>query len=126
VRAYALHPGAVNGTDLAREAPMALFQQMGTHDAAGNLKPEVEARLKTMEQGAATTVWCATSPMLDGMGGVYCEDGDIAEVDEGQIEHRYDDPATLRGVRPYSVDASNARRLWEWTEERIGVKFPVN
>ena len=34
---------------------------------------------KTAEQGAATSVWCATSPQLDGMGGVYCEDVDIAE-----------------------------------------------
>src|ERR1044072_1279712 len=43
VRAYALHPGSVNGTDLGRVAPMALFQQMGTHDEAGNIKPEVAA-----------------------------------------------------------------------------------
>jgi len=126
VRAYAVHPGAVNGTDLGREAPMELFIQMGTHDVSGKIKPEVEARLKTVAQGAATTVWCAVSPMLNAVGGVYCEDGDIAELDEGQIEHRYDDPASLRGVRPYSVDEGNARRLWEWTEARTGVKFPVN
>src|ERR1044072_4213261 len=43
VRAYAVHPGSVNGTDLGRVAPMALFQQMGTHDEAGNIKPEVAA-----------------------------------------------------------------------------------
>lgn len=126
VRAYAVHPGAVNGTDLGREAPMELFIQMGTHDVSGKIKPDVEARLKTVAQGAATTVWCAVSPMLNAVGGVYCEDGDIAELDEGQIEHRYDDPASLRGVRPYSVDEGNARRLWEWTEARTGVKFPVN
>ncbi len=46
VRAFSLHPGSVNGTDLGRVAPMALFQQMGTHDEQGNIKPEVAARLK--------------------------------------------------------------------------------
>jgi hypothetical protein len=35
---------------------------------------------KTVEQGAATGVWCATSPRLDGMGGVYCEDCDVAPL----------------------------------------------
>jgi NAD(P)-dependent dehydrogenase (short-subunit alcohol dehydrogenase family) len=126
VRAYVLHPGAVYGTDLGREAPMALFQQMGTHDANGNIFPEVERKLKTVPQGAATTIWCATSPMLDEIGGVYCENNDIAEIDNGHIEHRYDDPGTLRGVRPYSVDAENAQRLWKLTEEMTGIQFPVN
>ncbi len=35
---------------------------------------------KTVPQGAATSVWCATSGQLDGMGGVYCEDCDIARA----------------------------------------------
>jgi NAD(P)-dependent dehydrogenase (short-subunit alcohol dehydrogenase family) len=117
IRAYSLHPGSVNGTDLGRVAPMALFQQMGTHDANGNIFPEVAARLKTTEQGAATTIWCATSPQLSNIGGVYCEDADIAEIDNGNIEHNYNDPASLRGVKPYSIDAGNARRLWTLSEQ---------
>ncbi|WP_346320347.1 SDR family NAD(P)-dependent oxidoreductase [Chitinophaga sp. YIM B06452] len=124
VRAFSLHPGSVNGTDLGRSAPMALFQQMGTHDAAGNIFPEVAASLKTVDQGAATSVWCATSPQLNGIGGVYCEDADIAELDEGNIEHNYDDPASLRGVKPWSVDAESAKRLWKLSEELTGVTFP--
>src|SRR6185503_584785 len=60
VRVYSLHPGSVYGTDLGREAPIELFKQMGTHDAYGNIKPEVLNNLKTVPQGAATTVWCAT------------------------------------------------------------------
>ena len=62
VRAYSLHPGSIGGTELGREAPLELFQQMGFCDAEGNLLPEVAASLKTIPQGAATTVWCATSP----------------------------------------------------------------
>lgn len=38
-------------------------------------------KLKTVPQGAATTVWCATSPVLDEIDGVYCEDADIARLD---------------------------------------------
>lgn len=123
VRAFSLHPGAVIGTDLARVAPMALFQQMGTHDAAGNIFPEVAARLKNPAEGAATSVWCATSPQLNGFGGVYCEDADIAELDEGNIEHNYNDPSSLRGVKPYSLDAENAKALWKLSEEMTGLVF---
>jgi len=126
VRAYSLHPGSVNGTDLGRVAPMDLFQKMGTHDADGNIFPEVAAKLKTIPQGAATTVWCATSPQLTDIGGVYCEDADIAELDEGDIEHNYDDPFSLRGVRLYSLDAENARKLWTLSEEMTGVLFPAD
>ena len=126
VRAFSLHPGSVIGTDLGRVAPMELFQQMGTHDENGNIKPEVAAKLKNVLQGAATTVWCATSPKLNGIGGVYCENADVAELDEGHIEHNYNDPSSLRGVKPYSVDAENARRLWKLTEELTRVPFPVN
>ena len=125
VRAYSLHPGSVNGTDLGREAPMDLFKQMGTHDADGNLYPDVAKKLKTMPQGAATTVWCATSPMLENTGGVYCEDCDVAVPDNGDIEHKYDDPSTLRGVKPYSVDGANAQRLWQLSEEMTNITFAV-
>ena len=126
VRAYSLHPGSVIGTDLGRAAPMELFQQMGTHDKDGNIFPEVAARLKNVAQGAATSVWCATSPQLNGIGGVYCENADIADLDEGNIEHKYDDPLTLRGVKPYSVNAANAVKLWALSESMTGIPFPVN
>lgn len=126
VRAYALHPGSVNGTDLGRVAPMDLFKQMGTHDADGNLFPDVTQKLKTISQGAATTVWCATSPQLAYIGGVYCENADVAELDLGNIDHQYDDPSSLRGVMPYSVDADNAKRLWALSEKMTDVLFAAN
>lgn len=125
IRAYSLHPGSVYGTDLGREEPIDLYIQMGTHDIDGKIKPEVEARLKTIPQGAATTVWCATSPALQNIGGVYCENCDIAEIDLGQIEHRYDEPSTIRGVQPYSIDLENAQRLWKLSEEMLGFTFDV-
>lgn len=125
VRAYAVHPGSVYGTDLGREEPIDLFIQMGTHDADGKIKPEVLAQLKTISQGAATTVWCATSPELKDIGGVYCENCNIAEIDRGQIEHRYDDPSTIYGVQPYSIDSENGEKLWKLSEEMTGLKFEI-
>ncbi|ACT92759.1 SDR family NAD(P)-dependent oxidoreductase [Dyadobacter fermentans] len=126
VRAFSLHPGSVNGTELGRVAPMELFRQMGTHDADGNIYPEVARKLKTIPQGAATTIWCATSPKLEGLGGLYCENADVAEVDHGNIAHRYDEPLTLRGVKPYSIDPGNARRLWTLSEQLTGIDFKPN
>ncbi|RYG48591.1 MAG: SDR family NAD(P)-dependent oxidoreductase [Chitinophagaceae bacterium] len=125
VRAFAVHPGSVLGTDLGRVAPIALFQQMGTHDADGNIFPEVAAKLKNIAQGAATSVWCATSPQLNGMGGLYCENADVAQLDTGNIEHRYDDPSSLHGVKDYSVNNESAARLWSLSEEMTGVSFPA-
>jgi NAD(P)-dependent dehydrogenase (short-subunit alcohol dehydrogenase family) len=126
VRAYSLHPGSIHGTDLGREAPVELFKQMGTHDADGNIKQEIADRLKTIPQGAATTVWCATSPLINNIGGVYCEDSDVAELDRGNIEHKHDEFSTLRGVQSYSLDKANAKHLWKLSEEMTGVTFWVN
>ncbi|MFZ2784184.1 MAG: SDR family NAD(P)-dependent oxidoreductase [Sediminibacterium sp.] len=118
VRAYSLHPGAINGTELAREASLELFLQMGFCDADGNILPEVAASLKTIPQGAATTVWCATSPMLNHIGGVYCEDADIAGLAP--------DSSTSKGVRLYSLDETNAKRLWTLSEEMTGIPFELH
>jgi hypothetical protein len=99
---------------------------MGTHDENGDIKPEVAAKLKNVEQGASTSVWCATSSKLNGIGGVYCENTDVAELDEGNIPHDYGEPSSLWGVKPYSVDAGHAQKLWALTEKMTGISFPVN
>jgi len=121
VRAYSLHPGSIAGTELARNADMELFQQMGFLDENGNMRPEILASLKTIPQGAATTVWCATSPLLDNIGGVYCEDGDIAELDLGNFGA--DNGLGTRGVQPYSLDENNAKKLWVLSREMTGISF---
>lgn len=117
VRVYSLHPGSIAGTELGREAPLELFQKMGLADAHGNIPEEVLSTLKTIPQGAATTVWCATSPQLNAIGGVYCEDTDIAPL---ALEN-----AITKGVKPYSLDQSSATRLWDWSEKITGIRFPV-
>lgn len=117
ISAYSLHPGAINGTELAREAPIALFQELGYCDADGNILPEKAATLKTIPQGAATTLWCATSPALNTIGGVYCEDCDIASI--------VPEPTVQNGIVPYALDAGNAQRLWLWSEAVTGISFPA-
>ncbi len=118
VRAYSVHPGSINGTELAREAPIELFQQMGFFDADGNMLPEIAASLKTIPQGAATTVWCATNAALNNIGGVYCEDADIAGI-------ALDSPTT-GGVKLYSLDEVNAKSLWSLSEKMTGIAFNIN
>lgn len=118
VRVYAVHPGSIGGTELGREAPLELFQKMGFCDAEGNILPEVAAMLKTVPQGAATSIWCATSPLLNDIGGVYCEDADIAEL----VPLHATSPVSS-GVQPYSVDRTSAKKLWKLSEELSGVVF---
>ena len=62
------------------------------------------------------SVWCAVSPQLEGKGGVYCEDCDVAEAVPA------DSPAP-RGVRPYATDPELAERLWTLSERLTGVRF---
>ncbi len=119
VRAFSLHPGTIV-TDLARHLGPAELEAMGVpYDEAGRPKLEEFAQSaggKTPEQGAATSVWCATSPQIEGQGGVYCEDCDVAELapDESQ---------RARGVRPYAVDPEAAGRLWALSERLNDLRF---
>jgi NAD(P)-dependent dehydrogenase (short-subunit alcohol dehydrogenase family) len=118
VRTYSVHPGSIYGTELAREASTELFLKMGFCDADGKILPQVLASLKSIPQGAATTVWCATSPLLRDVGGVYCEDADVAELATGS-------PGS-RGVMPYSLDETSAKRLWKLSEEMCGIPFHLH
>lgn len=102
IRAFSVHPGAILGTQLAR------------HYDPEELKVVVErakqiSSLKTIEEGAATTVFAATSPLLDGKGGVYLVDCDIARVGDGDHD-----------VRAYAIDPASASRLWTWSERVVG------
>ena len=59
-----------------------------------------------MQEGAATSVFAATSPLLEGIGGRYLVDCNEAEP----VDHRTGDTT---GVAPYALDAGNADRLWD-------------
>ncbi|PRX50875.1 NAD(P)-dependent dehydrogenase (short-subunit alcohol dehydrogenase family) [Prauserella shujinwangii] len=111
IRAFALHPGSII-TGLQRDMTAAEQMERGWIDAEGNI---VGPGFKSPSQGAATGLWAATSPLLDGRGGVYCEDCDIAplagpggSMDDG-------------GVRDYAVDPGSAERLWQVSARMTGV-----
>lgn len=68
-------------------------------------------RMKTVEQGAATSVFLAASPQVHGIGGRYFEDCHEAEV--------VDELQGLAGVLPHALDPDAAQRLWEVSEELL-------
>ncbi|MYW44373.1 oxidoreductase [Streptomyces sp. SID161] len=110
VRAYALHPGRIL-TGLQREMTRQEQIERGWVDEHGNV---VDAGFKTPSQGAATGLWAATSPLLDGRGGLYLEDCDVARVSApGQ-------PMDDGGVRAYAVDPGSAARLWDLSAAATG------
>ena len=107
VRAFAVHPGRIL-TDLARFL---------------NQEELATGGYSSAEQGAATSVWCATSPQLEGKGGVYCMNVDIAPV--AQEFSLKGVSQILTGVLPWAIDPELAERLWHLSEEMTGVKFTL-
>ena len=105
VHAYAVHPGMV-ATELGRNFTPDVFEDLKARAAAnpagtGKLPPVVGT-----DVGAATSVWAAVAPELQGHGGAYLADCEVAEA------------------RAYAVDPEAARRLWALSEELVGETFP--
>ena len=114
IRAFSLHPGKIF-TPLQRHLEDKEMIEAGWLDVDG--KP-ADPTFKTPEQGAATQVWAATSPKLEGLGGLYCEDCEIAKTKAECSE-------PFVGVCEYAADLEEAQRLWEYTSELTGInRFP--
>jgi NAD(P)-dependent dehydrogenase (short-subunit alcohol dehydrogenase family) len=115
VRAYAVHPGGIHtdlgrymtGDDIARLT--ARIKESDEGSGSGGF------HWKTIPQGAATTVWAATSPTLRDVGGCYCEDCSVGV------------PASPEragsGYRPYALDLEAAERLWLLSERLVGQRL---
>jgi len=101
--ANALMPGGI-ATPLQRHLdPGWIEQRLKQAEEAGT-----PIKMKTPEQGAATSVLLATSPQLDGVGGRYFEDcNEAAVLEPGQEQ------GAEAGVAAYALDRANADRLWE-------------
>ena len=74
---------------------------------------EVGRAAKTPEQGAATSVLLAASPLVEGVGGLYFEDCNEAEVVPAIIDG-------VHGVRDYALDPAAADRLWDESLRLLG------
>ncbi|GLW59404.1 SDR family NAD(P)-dependent oxidoreductase [Kitasatospora phosalacinea] len=110
VRAFALHPGRII-TGLQREMTRREQIDRGWVDEHGTV---VGAGFKTPSQGAATGLWAATSPLLDGRGGLYLEDCEVARAVAP------DTPMDDGGVRAHAVDPEAAARLWDLSVAATG------
>jgi len=106
VRSNAVHPGMIM-TDLARHMGEGDLEEMGARaakraaDGHGAGLPE----FKTLEQGAATSVFAAVSPSLEGVGGRYLDNADFGE------------PAA------WATNPEAAERLWTLSESLVGESF---
>lgn len=110
VRSFAVHPGVI-ATNLIRHLDEADFKHMRAESAAKRTRMV----FKTIPQGAATSVWAATSPGLADQNGLYLEDcGIAAEVAPGNYDS---------GYLAYARDGEAARRLWQVSEEIVGERF---
>jgi NAD(P)-dependent dehydrogenase (short-subunit alcohol dehydrogenase family) len=124
VQAFSLHPGAIVDTGLGKHMSREGLRKTGYVDEGDKAIIDPSRDMKTIEQGAATSVWCATSPRLDGFGGTYCQDCDIAPLAQ-QHSKRSDSangkPGTLvrTGVMPYAIDPNAAEELWALSERLL-------
>lgn len=132
IRAFAAHPGLIPTTDLGFNKTNANVSKLikdktnltetinitSIINTAEKLNIQhIGDEFKTVKQGAATPIWCAVSPELNGKGGVYCEDCNIAFA--------VTDSKSPFGVLPWAIDKEYAERLWTLSEELTGVKFVI-
>ena len=105
ITANAVHPGAIAATNLSRHMDPG---------ALAGLRASGMFSYKTIEQGAATSVLVATSPLLESVGGRYFEDCHEAVVlDPGAAE------TSGSGVAPYALDPEAAARLWRVSADAL-------
>ena len=114
VEGFAVHPGGII-TPLQRHLEKEEMVALGWMDEDGSPSELAKNFFKSTSQGASTAVWCATNPDLNGLGGVFCEDCEVAkrksQVDESL--QRY------FGVADWAIDTDEAARLWDVTESMI-------
>lgn len=114
IRAFSLHPGKIF-TPLQRHLSQPEMVEAGWLNADGS---PADPTFKTPEQGTATAVWAATSPRLAELGGLYCEDCDVALRAELTSE-------PFVGVRSYATDPDEAERLWNYSLDAVANIAPM-
>src|SRR5271154_1206898 len=115
VRATSLHPGGIQ-TELGRHLTPELMDQVRTRMSQG-LKDPSAFRFKTVPQGSAASVWAGFVASADAVGGHYCEDCHVCEIN--------DDVTSRVGVRSYALNLAHANDLWRKSEEMVGERFPL-
>lgn len=111
LKALSVHPGGIL-TPLQRHLPNEEMQALGWTDADGNLSEQAAAMFKSTTQGCTTTLWAATNELLADVGGVYCEDCDVANL-------ATDDSMPYFDAMPWIASDEGADRLWEISEKML-------
>ncbi|MEV4170104.1 SDR family NAD(P)-dependent oxidoreductase [Nonomuraea sp. NPDC049709] len=119
IRGYAVHPGIVVGTNLGPSITEDALRAMGLIDASGRPIIDPDREKKTPQQGASTSVFAATSPLLADIGGVYLKDNDISPLDTPRPINFGTEDDIPSDVVPHAVDPDSARRLWELSEQLL-------
>ncbi|MFF7650943.1 hypothetical protein ACFZCY_13970 [Streptomyces sp. NPDC007983] len=115
IRGHSLHPGQIVTTRPASWLGEDEPRPIGLIDDAGQPVIDPDRDQKTPQQGAGTSVFAATSPLLADIGGVFLMDNDIAPLDDPEaVAGRGIGPTT--GVMPHAVGPDSARRLWELSD----------
>jgi NAD(P)-dependent dehydrogenase (short-subunit alcohol dehydrogenase family) len=114
VRATALHPGGIQ-TELGRHMTAEVRENMIASINASQPKGAPAFSWKSIPQGAATSVWAACVAEAQEVGGRYCEDCHVAEINP--------EPGFRGGVQPYALDPQRAQALWEKSEQMVGERF---
>ncbi|WP_405059465.1 SDR family NAD(P)-dependent oxidoreductase [Kribbella sp. NBC_01505] len=105
---------AADGITANALMPGGIFTNLQRHTngrGSGTTPPEL---MKSVEQGAATSVLLATAPLLEGIGGRY-----FADCNEAATIDRRGDAPPLQGVARYALDPANAVRLWDLSESLV-------
>ena len=103
-----VHPGVIQ-TDLSRHVVPALLEAMRASFEERGIQ------MKSVPQGAATSVWAATSDALLDHSGAYLSDCQVAEPMSAEN--------AASGYAPWAYDTENAERLWTESERLTGVSF---
>jgi hypothetical protein len=102
-------------------------KQFGIANEDGETVLNPARQIKSLEQGASTTVWAATSPRLGGKGGLYLENNNIAPRN---AEIQSADPLGVHargfaGVKDYALDLDAANKFWSLSEKLTGIDFTI-
>lgn len=109
VQSFAIHPGSIV-TKLGRHLNADDIKEM----TAEAKKAGTHIRYKTIPQGAATSVWAATSPALNNKTALYLEDCHVAPLAQEGIDG---------GYMAYAIDDNEAEKLWQVSESIVAEKF---
>ena len=99
----ALHPGAIADSNLSRHYDPQVLEQ---------LRASGRYTYKSLGQGAATSVYLATSPLVEGVSGRYFENCQEADIDDPTAAG-----TDAAGVAAHALDPDAAERLWTVTTE---------